>query len=268
MSTGFAPARVRPSRRAAAPSRERATETFTAPAGREGSRLTPAAAPRELAARDLHDARRDPRAVAGHQRARLAAGEDRARRRRRSSQAGVDLWKIGELGPDLATSLRRVGIGLAIGLTIGIATGIIAGLLRRGEYLFNGWCRSCNTIPLLAVLPLMIVWFGIDELTKVLLIAFGAGRADVPQPVRRDPRGRPTPDRDGPLRRRGPVAGGHPGAAARRPARIPGRAAVLPRLQRAGPGRRGDGQRRRRASATSSTAHRPICRPTRSSSAS
>jgi sulfonate transport system permease protein len=90
-------------------------------------------------------------------------------------QAGVDLWKIGELSVDLTTSLRRVGIGLAIGLTIGITTGIIAGLLRSGEYLFNGVVQIVHTIPLLAILPLMIVWFGIDELTKVLLISFGAG---------------------------------------------------------------------------------------------
>ena len=54
-------------------------------------------------------------------------------------------------------------------------TGVLGGFLRRGEYLFNGLAQILNTIPLLAVLPLMIVWFGIDELTKVLLIAFGAG---------------------------------------------------------------------------------------------
>jgi sulfonate transport system permease protein len=90
-------------------------------------------------------------------------------------RAGVDLWQIGELGTDISTSLRRVGIGLAIGLTIGISTGIVAGLLRSGEYVFNGLVQIVNTIPLLAILPLMIVWFGIDELTKVLLISFGAG---------------------------------------------------------------------------------------------
>jgi sulfonate transport system permease protein len=90
-------------------------------------------------------------------------------------RAGIDLWKIGELGPDVAISLRRVGIGLAIGLAVGISTGIVAGLLRSGEYLFNGVVQIANTIPLLAILPLMIVWFGIDELTKVLLISFGAG---------------------------------------------------------------------------------------------
>ena len=87
----------------------------------------------------------------------------------------VELWRDGVLGPDLAISLQRAGIGLAIGLTIGILTGVLGGFLRSGEYVFNGVAQILNTIPLLAVLPLFVVWFGIDELTKVLLIAFGAG---------------------------------------------------------------------------------------------
>ena len=93
----------------------------------------------------------------------------------RIARSAVDLWQQGVLGPDLAVSLRRAGIGLAIGLTVGIVSGILGGLLRSGEYLFNGVVQVLNTIPLLAVLPLMIVWFGIGEVTKVLLISFGAG---------------------------------------------------------------------------------------------
>ncbi|MDI5967882.1 ABC transporter permease [Streptomyces sp. SL13] len=87
----------------------------------------------------------------------------------------VDLWRQGVLGPDLAVSLRRAGLGLALGLTVGVTAGVLGGLLRRGEYLFNGVVQVLNTVPLLAVLPLMIVWFGIGETTKVLLISFGAG---------------------------------------------------------------------------------------------
>lgn len=89
--------------------------------------------------------------------------------------AGVELWRDGVLGPDLVISLQRAGLGLAIGLAVGIVTGVLGGLLRSGEYVFNGVAQILNTIPLLAVLPLFVVWFGIDELTKVLLIAFGAG---------------------------------------------------------------------------------------------
>jgi sulfonate transport system permease protein len=87
----------------------------------------------------------------------------------------LELFRAGVLGPDLAISLQRAGIGLAIGLSVGIVAGVLGGFLRSGEYLFNGLAQILNTIPLLAVLPLMVVWFGIDELTKVLLIAFGAG---------------------------------------------------------------------------------------------
>ncbi|MFF4845350.1 ABC transporter permease [Streptomyces collinus] len=91
------------------------------------------------------------------------------------ADSAVDLWHQGVLGPDLAISLQRAGTGLALGLSVGIVAGVLGGLLRSGEYLFNGIVQVFNTIPLLAVLPLMIVWFGIDELTKVLLISFGAG---------------------------------------------------------------------------------------------
>ncbi len=87
----------------------------------------------------------------------------------------VNLWQDGVLGPDLVISVQRAAVGLALGLTVGIVTGVLGGFLRSGEYLFNGLAQILNTIPLLAVLPLFVVWFGIDELTKILLIAFGAG---------------------------------------------------------------------------------------------
>jgi sulfonate transport system permease protein len=90
------------------------------------------------------------------------------------ARTAVNLWNQGVLGPDLAVSLRRAAIGLALGLSAGVVAGVIAGLLRSGEYLLNGVVQIFNTIPLLAVLPVMIVWFGIDELPKVLVIAFGA----------------------------------------------------------------------------------------------
>ena len=90
------------------------------------------------------------------------------------ARTAAELWRQGVLGPDLAISLRRAVIGLALGLSVGIITGVIAGLLTSGEHLFNGVVQIFNTIPILAILPVMIVWFGINELPKVLIIAFGA----------------------------------------------------------------------------------------------
>lgn len=88
--------------------------------------------------------------------------------------AGWTLYQRGELVPSIETSLGRAGAGLALGLVVGVGAGVLGGLLKSGEYLFNGVFQILHTIPLLAILPLMIVWFGIDELTKVLLISFGA----------------------------------------------------------------------------------------------
>lgn len=90
-------------------------------------------------------------------------------------RAGESLWRQGLLGPDILVSLRRSGEGLALGGSVGVVTGVVAGLWRLGEEAFGGLVSILNTIPLLALLPLMIVWFGIGEESKVLLIAIGAG---------------------------------------------------------------------------------------------
>jgi sulfonate transport system permease protein len=89
-------------------------------------------------------------------------------------RAAADLWNQGVLGPDLGVSLRRAAEGFALGLSVGVLTGTLGGLSRAGENLFNGIVVVFNTIPLLALLPLFIVWFGIGELPKTLIIAFGA----------------------------------------------------------------------------------------------
>ncbi len=93
-------------------------------------------------------------------------------------QAGAHLWQVGApstLGEDLRVSLTRALVGLAIGATVGAIAATIAGLAKFGEQLFNGPVQILNTVPFLALLPVMIMWFGIGEESKVLLIALGAG---------------------------------------------------------------------------------------------
>jgi sulfonate transport system permease protein len=91
------------------------------------------------------------------------------------ASTGWHLWQQGVLGPDLEISLlHRAAVGFALGLTAGVITGVLGGLLRSGEHLLNGIVQIFNTIPILAILPVMIVWFGIGEKPKILIIAFGA----------------------------------------------------------------------------------------------
>ena len=93
-------------------------------------------------------------------------------------QAAIHLWNVGApstLGEDLRVSLTRALVGLAVGASVGAFSATLAGLSKFGEQLFNGPVQILNTVPFLALLPVMIMWFGIGEESKVLLIALGAG---------------------------------------------------------------------------------------------
>ncbi|GAB96807.1 aliphatic sulfonate ABC transporter permease protein [Kineosphaera limosa NBRC 100340] len=79
----------------------------------------------------------------------------------------------GELAEAIGVSLSRVGLGLALGLSAGVLAGIIAGLSRWGDALLDPPLQALRTLPHLGLVPLFILWFGIGETPKVLLIALG-----------------------------------------------------------------------------------------------
>lgn len=83
-----------------------------------------------------------------------------------------ELWRDGELPAALATSLTRSGVGLLAGLILGLALGITTGLSRLGDELVDSTMQILRTVPFLALVPLILVWFGIGETAKVVLIAF------------------------------------------------------------------------------------------------
>jgi sulfonate transport system permease protein len=80
----------------------------------------------------------------------------------------------GELPYNLLVSLQRVAVGLAIGVTAGGLLAIVAGLSRRGEDVVDAPMQMLRTLPFLALVPLFILWFGIGEVPKVCLVAFGS----------------------------------------------------------------------------------------------
>ena len=83
----------------------------------------------------------------------------------------VDLWQHQQLLHQVTTSLRRALTGAAIGVSIGLVLGAIAGLWRIGEELLDSSLQMLRTIPFLALVPLFIVWLGIGETPKIVLIA-------------------------------------------------------------------------------------------------
>lgn len=86
-------------------------------------------------------------------------------------------WTLAENGTlprNLAISLVRIGIGLVLGGSTGVVLGLLSGLFRLGEDLIDAPLQMIRTMPVLALIPLFILWFGIGELPKVLIIALGA----------------------------------------------------------------------------------------------
>jgi len=85
--------------------------------------------------------------------------------------AGAQLWQSGELPSAIVVSLGRAMSGLAIGGSAGIALALLSGLFRLGEDLIDATVQMLRTIPIVALIPLLIIWFGIGEPPKVALIA-------------------------------------------------------------------------------------------------
>lgn len=85
--------------------------------------------------------------------------------------AFAELTSSGALADNLLVSLARAGTGLAIGVTAGVLLALTTGLSRTGELLIDSNVQMLRAMPILALQPLVIVWFGIGEPTKVLLVA-------------------------------------------------------------------------------------------------
>ncbi len=85
-------------------------------------------------------------------------------------------WKLalsGELARNIWVSFWRAGIGFLIGGGIGFAFGLANGLSQLADRLTDTTLQMVRNIPHLALIPLVILWFGIDETAKLFLVALG-----------------------------------------------------------------------------------------------
>jgi sulfonate transport system permease protein len=87
--------------------------------------------------------------------------------------AGWKLLQSGELVRNVWVSFWRAIVGFAIGGGVGFAFGLANGLSRRSERVFDSTLQMVRNIPHLALIPLVILWFGIDEEAKIFLVALG-----------------------------------------------------------------------------------------------
>lgn len=86
-------------------------------------------------------------------------------------QAFVRLAASGELWTHVKVSAGRALLGLALGGGLGLLLGLLTGSARWLETLLDSSIQMVRNIPALALIPLVILWFGIDEAAKLFLIA-------------------------------------------------------------------------------------------------
>jgi sulfonate transport system permease protein len=80
----------------------------------------------------------------------------------------------GTLQGAMLVSLERVAIGFGLGAAAAVSLALLAGLSRTGENAVDPLMQMLRTVPLFGLIPVFIVWFGIGELPKILLIALAA----------------------------------------------------------------------------------------------
>ena len=92
------------------------------------------------------------------------------------SDVAVAGWKLaqsGELGRNIWVSFWRASVGFAIGGAIGFAFGLANGLSQLSNKLTDTTLQMVRNVPHLALIPLVILCFGIDESAKLFLVALG-----------------------------------------------------------------------------------------------
>lgn len=93
------------------------------------------------------------------------------------SQVALAFWetaKSGVLGESVWISFNRALLGLLIGGGLGFLLGVVNGISRPAERLLDSTLQMLRNVPHLAIIPMVILWFGIGEEAKIFLVAIGA----------------------------------------------------------------------------------------------
>ncbi len=87
------------------------------------------------------------------------------------------LWYLassGELTTNILASLNRVVFGFLIGASAGFLLGLFMGLSSFFDQFAGPLIKASKQVPQFALMPLIILWFGVDEFAKFVFIAIGA----------------------------------------------------------------------------------------------
>jgi NitT/TauT family transport system permease protein len=85
----------------------------------------------------------------------------------------ISVVKSGELFHHIFTSMVRITLGFLVACIAGLSVGIITAFFRTADAMGTPFLAMLYPIPKIAILPLLILWLGIGEASKVAVIALG-----------------------------------------------------------------------------------------------
>lgn len=86
------------------------------------------------------------------------------------------LWSFlisGEFAKALVVSFVRIGVASVLAVIIGGAVGLLMGVSRKAEALLNPLTQPLRYLPITAIIPILLLWFGIGETMKVAFLFLG-----------------------------------------------------------------------------------------------
>lgn len=86
------------------------------------------------------------------------------------AQALATLWQQSVLQSAIGDSLKDMGVGFGLAIVVGISLGILMGRFRLVEVVLDPYVSFMNATPTVALLPLVIIWFGIGFGARVVFV--------------------------------------------------------------------------------------------------
>ena len=90
------------------------------------------------------------------------------------AEAFVKLFQTDDIWLDITTSGTELGIGYGMAIVIGLVFGLLMGWYTRFQYTFDPFVNFFYSTPRIVLIPLFIIWFGIDMPSKIAVIFLGA----------------------------------------------------------------------------------------------
>lgn len=82
--------------------------------------------------------------------------------------------KSGELVKNIFVSLTRVVLGFTIAFSLAFCLGVFAGISPKKTVYYNLIVEFMRHVPPISLIPLLILWFGIGEKSKIIIIVLAA----------------------------------------------------------------------------------------------